>query len=128
MQPPNPVETFIAALDRGDQRAAAAVTTDDVVVHLPGGGEARGEDAIREFASGYGIVEESRVSLRLADLRTLDTGELVAELHLRNEDRGSGEPRHEMRVGGWFTLRDDRIAAVRAFGSLDEALEAAERR
>jgi ketosteroid isomerase-like protein len=119
------VETFVAALDRGDADAALGVVCDDVVLHLPGERTEEGPAGVRAFAAEHGIVEDRRVSLALMDLRTLESGDQVAGLHRRAEDRDSAEVLDEERVGAWFQLREDRIAALRTFPTVDEALAAA---
>jgi ketosteroid isomerase-like protein len=121
------VKALMAAVDRRDIDAFAAVTTADlewfpVFATRVGGDVYRGRDGIEAF---LGEVDETWEEFRPLPEEYRDLGERVLGLgRLRTRGRASGAP-SDSPWGGVYDFRDGKVSRIRTFLDHGEALRAA---
>jgi ketosteroid isomerase-like protein len=113
------------ALNRGDLEETIAILAPDVVwresAQLPGAGELRGREAVREFLTDF---LDSWERFEQTVERTVTEGDRVAVvIRARTVGRGSGAE-VETRYAHVWTVRDGLGVCVDGYRDADEALEA----
>jgi ketosteroid isomerase-like protein len=121
------VKALMAAVDRRDIDAFAAVTTVDfewfpVFAARVGGDVYTGREGIQAF---LGEIDETWEEFRPLPEEYRDLGERVLALgRLRTRGRASGAP-SDSPWGGVYDFRDGRVSRIRTFLDRDEALRVA---
>jgi ketosteroid isomerase-like protein len=121
------VRSLMAAVDRRDIDAFAAVTTPDfewfpVFAARVGGDVYRGREGIEAF---LGEVDETWEEFRPVPEEYRDLGDRVLALgRLRTRGRASGAP-GDSPWGGVYDLRDGKVSRIRTFLDHGEASQAA---
>jgi hypothetical protein len=109
-----------------DGERAGLLVTKDATFRLPGERELPAGDAgARAFAAKHAESGSRKPSVELMDAQRQPDGRWVASLRFCSREVASGEMMYEMTVGGVFTLDGDRISAMHAFPSYEEAVAAA---
>ena len=108
MEVPRTIREFVEAVSSADgERAGLLVTT-------------------RAFAAKHAESDGRKPSVELVDAARQPDDRWVASLRFSSREVASGDTMYEMTVGGVFTLDGDRISAMQAFPSYEEAVAAAD--
>ena len=109
----------------GRERAGLLVT-EDATFRLPGERELpAGEAGARAFAAKHAESDGRKPSVELVDAERQPDDRWVASLRFSSREVASSEMMYEMTVGALLTLDGDRISAMQAFPSHEEAVAAA---
>ena len=120
------IRDFVEAASSADGERAGRLVTEDATFRLPGERELpAGEVGARAFAARHAESDGRKASVELLDAASQPDGRWVASLRFSSREVASGELMYEMTVGGLFRLEGDRIAALQAFPSYEEAVAAA---
>jgi limonene-1,2-epoxide hydrolase len=126
MEVPQTIRDFVDAVSRADGERAGLFVTGDATFTLPGGRELpAGEAGARAFAATHAESDGRMPSAELVDAERQPDDRWVASLRFSSREVASGELMYEMTVGGVFTLDGERISAMQAFPSYEEAVAAA---
>jgi hypothetical protein len=125
MAVPRTIPEFVAAASRADGEHAELLVTEDATFRLPGERELpAGQAGARAFAAKHAESDGRKQSVELIDAERLPDDRWVASLRFISREVASGETMYEMTVGGVFSLDGDRISALQAFPSYEEAVAA----
>jgi limonene-1,2-epoxide hydrolase len=125
MEPLAVIRDIVDALSSADGDRAGSLVTEDAVFQVPGPQELpSGEAGARAFAARHAESDGRKPSVELLDGERMADGRWVASLRFSTVEVASGELQYEMTVGGIFTLEGDRISALQAFPSYEEAVAA----
>lgn len=126
MEVPGTIRDFVDAVSCADGERARRLVTEDATFKLPGERELpAGAAGARAFAAQHGESDGRKQSVELIDAERQPDDRWVASLRFASREVASGELMYEMTVGGLFTLDGDRISAMQAFPSYEEAVAAA---
>lgn len=126
MEVPAVIRDFVVAASDADGDAAARLVTHDAAFRLTGDRELpNGQAGARAFASRHAESDGRKASVVLVGAEPTSNDRWVASLRFSSREVASGELLYEMTVGGVITLKGDRISAVQAFPSYEEAVTAA---
>jgi ketosteroid isomerase-like protein len=126
MEAPKTIRDFVDAVSRADGERAGLLVTEDATFRLPGERDLpAGEAGARAFAAKHAESGGRKPSVELVDAERQSGDRWVASLRFTSREVASGETMYEMTVGGLFTLDGDRISALQAFPSYEEAVAAA---
>jgi ketosteroid isomerase-like protein len=126
MEAPKTIRDFVDAVSRADGERARRLVTEDATFRLPGERELpAGEAGARAFAAKHAESGGRKPTVELVNAEGLPDDRWVASLRFSSREVASGETMYEMTVGGLFTLDGDRISAMQAFPSYEEAVAAA---
>jgi hypothetical protein len=121
------IRQFVDAIGSGNRDAAAALTSEDAVIELPGRGELSGPDGARQFASKHGDQPDGTTGrASLTSLERVDGSRYVVTLNRTTIDTATGSENWSLEVGGVITVQDGLVSELRAFPSVEEAREAAQ--
>jgi limonene-1,2-epoxide hydrolase len=124
--PPAVIRDFVEAASSADGDRAGSLVTADAVFQIPGPRELpSGEAGASAFAAQHAESDGRKSSVELLSAEQKDDDRWVTSLRFSAVEVASGELQYEMTVGGIFTLEGDRISAVQAFPSYEEAVAAA---
>jgi ketosteroid isomerase-like protein len=123
--PEDAIRTYVSAISAADGDTATALTADDVVLELPGGGVLKGEDGVRQFAAKHAETDGQKRSVTLTSLEAHTRNRFVATLEMTNREIATDELMYSMDVGSVIEVRDGLIAHQQVFPSPDEAAAAA---
>jgi ketosteroid isomerase-like protein len=115
----------VDATSAADGDAAAAMTADDLVIELPGGGVLKGKEGARQFAAKHAETDGEKRSVTLTSPDVLAEDRFVATLVMSNRDVAADELLYSMDVGAVIAVRDGRVTRNQVFPSPDEAAAAA---
>jgi hypothetical protein len=128
MDVPALLREFVDAISNADGDGAGRFVTHDATFRLSGDRELpQGQAGARAFAAKHAESDGRKASAVLVDAAPSSNDRWVASLRFSSREVASGELLYEMTVGGLFTLKGDRISAVQAFPSYEEAVAAASR-
>ena len=126
MDVPRTIREFVDAVSSADGERAGLLVTEDATFRLPGERELpAGEAGARAFAAKHAESDGRKPSVELVHTERQRDHRWVASLRFSSREVASGELMYEMTVGGVFTLAGDRISAMQAFPSYEEAVAAA---
>ncbi len=126
MDLPGTIREFVDAVSSADGERAGLLVTEDATFRLPGERELpAGEAGARAFAAKHAESDGRKPSVELVHAERQRDHRWVASLRFCSREVASGELMYEMTVGGVFTLAGDRISAMQAFPSYEEAIAAA---
>jgi ketosteroid isomerase-like protein len=123
--PEDVIRTYVDAVSAADGDAATALTADDVVLELPGGGVLKGEAGVRQFAAKHAETDGQKRSVTLTSLEAHTRNRFVATLEMTNREIATDGLMYSMDVGSVIEVRDGLIAHQQVFPSPDEAAAAA---
>src|SRR5919198_2255220 len=123
MEVPVVIRDFVDAVSNADGDGAGRLVTHDAAFRLSGDRELpRGQAGASAFASRHAESDGRKASVELVGAEPRSNDRWGASLHFSSREVASGELLYEMTVGSVFTLKGDRIAAVQAFPSYEEAV------
>jgi limonene-1,2-epoxide hydrolase len=126
MEPPAVILDLVDALSSPDGDRAASLVTEDAAIQIPGPQEVpAGAAGARAFAAKQAESDGRKPNVELLDAERQADGRWVASLRFSVVEVASGELQYELTVGGIFTLDGDRVSALQAFPSYEEAVAAA---
>lgn len=126
MEAPAVIRDFVDAVSNADGDRAGQLVTRNASFRLPGDRELPpGEAGATAFAAKHAEADGRRRSVELLDAERKSDDRWVASLRFSSREVASGETMFELTVGGLFTLDGDRISALQAFPSYEEAAAAA---
>jgi limonene-1,2-epoxide hydrolase len=126
MEAPAAILDFVDAVSNSDGDRAGSLVTEDAVFQVSGPRELpSGEDGARAFAAQHAESDGRKPSVELLEAERTTDGRWVASLRFSTREVASDELQFEIKVGGVFTLEGDRISALQAFPSYEEAAAAA---
>jgi hypothetical protein len=126
MEVPRTICDFVDAVSRAVGERARLLVTEDATFRLPGERELPpGEAGASAFAAMHAESDGRKPSAELVDADRQPDDRWVASLRFCSREVDSGEIMYEMTVGSVFTLHGDRISAMQAFPSYEEAVAAA---
>ena len=123
--PEDVIRRYVEATSAADGDAAAALTADDAVIELPGGGVLTGKDGARQFAAKHAETDGRKQAVTLTSLDARTRDRFVATLVMTNREVATDELLYSMDVGGVIEVRDGLITRNQVFPSPDEAIAAA---
>ena len=123
--PEDVIRRYVEATSAADGDAAAALTADDAVIELPGGGVLTGKDGARQFAAKHAETDGRKQAVTLTSLDARTRHRFVATLLMTNREVATDELLYSMDVGGVIEVRDGLITRNQVFPSPDEAIAAA---
>jgi ketosteroid isomerase-like protein len=123
--PEDVIRRYVEATSAADGDTAAALTADDALIELPGGGVLKGKDGARQFAAKHAEADGQKRSVTLTALEARAPDRFVATLLMSNREIATGELLYSMDVGSVIEVRDRLITRNRVFPSPDEAAAAA---
>lgn len=113
---------FVAAASAADLDAAAACVSADAQFKLPGGRILPpGAEGARAFAAQHGEADGRKPTVELLTASACGGGSYLVSLRFVSREVATGETMYEMIVGGIITVDRDRVVALRAFPSVEEA-------
>lgn len=121
------IRRYVDAISAADGDTAAALTADDVVIELPGGGVLEGKEGVRQFAAKHAETDGRKQAVTLTSLEPRTPNRFVATLLMTTREVATDELVYSIDVGGVFEMRDGLITRSQAFPSPDEASAAADR-
>jgi ketosteroid isomerase-like protein len=125
MDAPNTIRDFVDAVSNADGKAAGQLVTDDATFRLPGNHELPpGQEGARAFAAQHAESNGSKASVELIDAEPVSDHRWIASLRFSSLYLATDESNFDFTVGGVFTLTGDRISALEAFPSHEEAVAA----
>jgi len=123
---PAVIRDFVDAVSSADGERAGLLVTHDATFRLPGDRELpAGEAGASAFAAQHAELDGRKPSVELLDAEPKSNDRWVASLRFSSREVASNETMFELTVGGVFTLDGDRISALQAFPSYEEAATAA---
>jgi ketosteroid isomerase-like protein len=122
--PEDVIRRYVEATSAADGDTAAALTADDAVIELPGGGVLKGKDGARQFAAKHAEADGQKRSVTLTALEARTPDRFVATLVMSNREMATDELLYSMDVGSVIEVRDGLITRNRVFPSPDEAAAA----
>jgi len=126
MEPPATIRDFVDAVSSADGDRAGSLVTQDAVFQIPGPRTLpSGEAGANAFAVQHAESDGRKPSVELLDAEQKTDDRWVASLRFSAREVASDELQFELTVGGVFTLDGDRISALQAFPSYEEAVAAA---
>jgi ketosteroid isomerase-like protein len=123
--PEEVIRRYVDATSAADGDTAAALTADDAVIELPGGGVLKGKDGARQFAAKHAEANGQKRSVTLTALQARTPDRFVATLLMSNREIATDELLYSMDVGSVIEVRDGLITRNQVFPSPDEAAAAA---
>ncbi|HMI72754.1 MAG TPA: nuclear transport factor 2 family protein [Solirubrobacteraceae bacterium] len=123
--PEEVIRRYVDATSAADGDTAAALTADDAVIELPGGGALKGKDGARQFAAKHAEADGQKRSVTLTALEARTPDRFVATLLMSNREIATDELLYSMDVGSVIEVRDGLITRNQVFPSPDEAAAAA---
>ena len=127
MDVPTTIRDFVDAVSHADGERAGLLVTEDATFRLPGERELpAGEAGARAFAAKHAESDGRKQSVELVDAERHPDNLWVASLRFASREVASDEIMYEMTVGGVFSFDGDRISAMQAFPSYEEAVAASE--
>jgi ketosteroid isomerase-like protein len=123
--PEDVIRRYVDATSAADGDAAAALTADDAVIELPGGGVLEGKDGARQFAAKHAEADGQKRSVTLTALEARTPDRFVATLVMSNREMATDELLYSMDVGSVIEVHDGLITRNQVFPSPDEAAAAA---
>jgi hypothetical protein len=125
MEIPAVIREFVDAISNADGERAGRFVSDDASFRLPGDRELpAGQAGAGAFAAKHAESDGRKASVVLVGAEPRSNHRWVASLRFSSRELGSDELLYEMTVGGMFTLRGERILALEAFPSYEEAVTA----
>ena len=126
MEIPSTIRDFVDAMSSADGERGGLLVTEDAAFRLPSDRDLpAGEAGARAFAAKHAESDGRKPSVELIDAEQQPDDRWVASLRFSSREVASGEIMYEMTVGSVFTLDGDRISAMQAFPSYEEAVAAA---
>ena len=126
MDAPAVIRDFVAAVSAADGERAGSLVTKDATFQVPGPKELpSGEAGASAFAAQHAESDGRKPSVELLECRSATDERWVASLRFSTREVASDELQFEITVGAIFALEGDRISALRAFPSYEEATAAA---
>jgi ketosteroid isomerase-like protein len=123
--PEDVIRRYVDATSAADADTAAALTADDAVIELPGGGVLKGKDGARQFAAKHAEADGQKRSVTLTALEARTHTRFVATLLMSNREIATDELLYSMDVGSVIEVHDGLITRNQVFPSPDEATAAA---
>lgn len=120
------IRRYVDATSAADGDKAAALTADDAVIELPGGGVLKGKEGARQFAAKHAESDGQTRAVTLTSLQPRTPSRFVATLLMTNREVATDELLYSMDVGSVIEVRDGLISRNQVFPSPDEAAAAAE--
>src|SRR4051794_23714036 len=124
--PEDVIRRYVEATSAADGDGAAALTADDAVIELPGGGALRGKDGARQFAAKHAEIDGRKQAVTLVSVEARTTTRFVLTLVMSSREITTDELLYSMDVGGVIEVRDGLITRNQVFASPDEAAAAAQ--
>jgi ketosteroid isomerase-like protein len=124
--PEDAIRRYVQATSAADGDTAAALTADDAVIELPGGGVLKGREGARQFAAKHAQTGGRKQAVTLTGLEPRTRHRFVATLLMTNREVATDELLYSMEVGSVIEVRGGLIARHQVFPSPDEAVAAAE--
>jgi ketosteroid isomerase-like protein len=124
--PEDVIRRYVDATSAADGDKAAALTADDAVIELPGGGVLTGKEGARQFAAKHREADGRKQAVTLTSLEPRTRNRFVATLLMTNREVATDELLYSMDVGSVIEVRDGLISRNQVFPSPDEATAAAE--
>jgi ketosteroid isomerase-like protein len=126
MEVPAVIREFVDAASSADGERAGRLVSDDASFRLPGDRELPpGKAGASAFAAKHAEANGRKNSVVLVGAEPRSNDRWVGSLRFSSRELGSDELMYEMTVGAVFTLSGDRISALEAFPSYEEAVAAA---
>jgi ketosteroid isomerase-like protein len=122
--PEDVIRRYVDATSAADGDAAASLTTDDVVLELPGGTVLKGKEGARQFAAKHAETDGEKRSVTLTSLEPRTPNRFIATLEMTNREVATDEVMYSMDVGSVIEVRDGLITRNQVFPSPDEAAAA----
>jgi ketosteroid isomerase-like protein len=119
------IRRYVEATSAADGDTTAALTADDAVIELPGGGVLKGKDGARQFAAKHAEADGQKRSVTLTALEARTPDRFVASLLMSNREIATDELLYSMDVGSVIEVRDGLITRHQVFPSPGEAAAAA---
>ena len=120
------IRDFVDAVSSADGERAGLLVTQGATFKLPGDRKLpTGEAGASAFAAQHAESDGRKPSVELLDAEPKSNDRWVASLRFSSRELASDETMFELTVGGVFTLDGDRISALQAFPSYEEAVTAA---
>lgn len=120
------IRDFVDAVSSADGERAGLLVTQGATFRLPGDRELlTGEAGASAFAAQHAESDGRKPSVELLDAEPKSNDRWVASLRFSSREVATDEIMFDMTVGGLFTLDGDRVSAVQAFPSYEEAVTAA---
>jgi ketosteroid isomerase-like protein len=124
--PEDVIRRYVDATSVADEDKAAALTSDDAVIELPGGAVLQGKEGARQFAAKHREADGRKQAVSLTSLEPRTRNRFVARLLMTNREVATDELLYSMDVGSVIEVRDGLISRNRVFSSPDEATAAAD--
>lgn len=125
MEAPATIRDFVDAVANADGGRAGALVTQDAVFQIPAPRELpSGEAGASAFAAQHAESDGRKPSIELIDAEQKTDDLWVTSLRYSAREVASGELQFGMTVGGVFKMDGDRISALQAFPSYEEAVAA----
>ena len=120
------IETYYAAFNAGNAEGMLACLTDDIEHRVNEGGVRRGKALFTEFCSHMGVSYREQLKdmvIFVNDEGTRGAAEFVVHGEYLQTDPGLPEAsgqRYILPAGGFFEIRDGKIARVTTFYNLND--------
>lgn len=125
MEAPSTIRDFVDAVSNADGEAAGRLVTENATFRLPGDKMLpQGRDGARAFAAQHAESNGGKPSVELVDAESASDDRWLTSLRFSNLFLETGEMSFDFTVGGVFTMDGDRISALEAFPSYEEAVAA----
>ena len=125
MEAPSTIRDFVEAVSNADGEAAGLLVTEDATFRLPGDKVLPpGPDGARAFAAQHAESNGGKPSVELVDAESASDDRWLTSLRFSNLFLETGEMSFDFTVGGLFTMDGNRISALEAFPSYEEAVAA----
>jgi ketosteroid isomerase-like protein len=124
--PDDVIRRYVEATSAADGDTAAALTADDAVIELPGGGVLEGKQGAREFAAKQAPTDGRKRSISLTSIEPHTQNRFVVTLVMTSREVATDELMYSMDVGSVVEVRDGLITRHQVFPSPEEAAAAAE--
>jgi ketosteroid isomerase-like protein len=124
--PEDLIRRYVDATSAADGDKAAALTADDAMIALPGGGVLKGKEGARQFAAKHAETDGQKQAVTLTALEPRTRNRFVATLLMTNREVATDELLYSMDVGSVIEVRDGLISRHQVFPSPEEATAAAE--
>lgn len=121
VSPEDVIHRYVEATSAADGDGAAALTADDAVIKLPGGGVLRGKDGARQFAAKHAEADGRKQAVTLASVEARTPTRFVLTLVMSSREVETDELLYSMDVGGVIEVRDGLITRNQVFASPEEA-------
>ena len=125
MEAPSTIREFVDAVSNADGEAAGMLVTEDATFRLPGDKVLPpGPDGARAFAAQHAESNGGKPSVELVGAESASDDRWLTSLRFSSLFLETGEMSFDFTVGGVFTMDGDRISALHAFPSYEEAVAA----